>query len=119
MATPQQKLADSLEALEALQARGIVAVRSSDLSRTHRERLLKRGFLQEVMKGWYIASRNDEARDDSTAWYASFWDFCAAYLAARFRKDWSLSPSNPFSFSQGIDPCPGSSWCAHPKRATR
>ena len=92
MATPQQKLADSLEALEALQARGVVAVRSSDLSRTHRERLLKGGFLQEVMKGWYIPSRDDEARGESTAWYASFWDFCAAYLAVRFSNEWSLSP---------------------------
>jgi hypothetical protein len=46
MATPQQKLADALEALAALQKRGLVAVRSSDLSRIHRERLVKGGFLQ-------------------------------------------------------------------------
>jgi hypothetical protein len=47
MATPQQKLADSLETLAALQKRA-VAVRSSDLSRIHRERLVTGGFLQEV-----------------------------------------------------------------------
>ena len=92
MTTPQQKLADSLEALEALQKRGVVALRSSDLSRTHRERLLKGGFVQEVMKGWYIPSRPDEARGESTAWFASFWDFCAAYLTVRFNEKWSLSP---------------------------
>ena len=79
MASPQQKLAESLEVLKALQDRGAVAIRAADLTRTHRERLLKNGFLQEVMKGWYIPGRPDEA-GETTAWYASFWDFCAAYL---------------------------------------
>ena len=60
MATPQEKLASSLEALKALQDEGAVAIRSENLTRTHRERLLKNGFLQEVMKGWYVpASPND------------------------------------------------------------
>jgi hypothetical protein len=101
MATPQQKLADSLEALEVLQKRGVVALRSSDLSRIHRERLLKGGFLQEVMKGWYIPSRPDEARGESTAWYASFWEFCAAYLTVRFNEKWSLSPEQSIFIHTG------------------
>ncbi|MGH8251702.1 MAG: Fic family protein [Steroidobacteraceae bacterium] len=101
MATPQEKLAESLEALEALQKREVVAVRSSDLSRTHRERLLRGGFLQEVMKGWYIPSRPDEARGESTAWYASFWDFCAAYLTERFGEEWSLSPEQSLFIHTG------------------
>ena len=46
------------------------------MSRTHRERLLSNGFLQEVIKGWYIPSRPDEVKGESTAWYASFWRFC-------------------------------------------
>src|SRR5947209_730735 len=101
MATPQQKLADSLVTLEALQERRVVALRSSDLSRIHRERLLKGGFLQQVMKGWYIPSRPDEAGDESTAWYASFWDFCAAYLAVRFNAKWSLSPEQSLFIHTG------------------
>jgi len=92
MASPHEKLAESLEVLKALQDRGIVAVRSRDLTRTHRERLLRNGFLQEVMKGWYIPARRDEAMGESTSWYASFWDFCAAYLQERFGTNWSLSP---------------------------
>ncbi|GMQ74853.1 MAG: Fic family protein [Gammaproteobacteria bacterium] len=92
MASPQEKLADSLEALKVLRKEGTVAIRSADLSRTHRERLVKAGFLQEVMKGWYIPSRPDDAKGESTAWVASYWAFCAAYLSARFGKDWSLSP---------------------------
>ena len=49
MARPYEKLAKSLEILRALQDRGIVAVRSRDLTRTHRERLVKNGFLREVI----------------------------------------------------------------------
>ena len=92
MASPHEKLAGSLAVLRALQERGVVAVRSADLTRTHRERLVKNGFLQEVMKGWYILVLADEARGESTAWYASFWDFCAVYLRERFGTNWSLSP---------------------------
>lgn len=92
MASPSEKLAESLEALRELQDRDIVAVRSADLSRTHRERLLKNGFLQEVMKGWYVPSDPEEQRGESTGWYASFWDFCSAYLEERFGKEWCLSP---------------------------
>jgi hypothetical protein len=80
MASPSEKLAQSLEVLRGLQKEGIVAIRSRDLTRTHRERLAQNGFLQEVIKGWYIAARPDEMEGESTAWYNSFWAFCAAYL---------------------------------------
>ena len=55
MASPSEKLADSLEVLHQLQTSGTIAIRSSDLSRTHRERLLKNGFLEEVIKGCELA----------------------------------------------------------------
>lgn len=92
MAKPSEKLAESLEELHALQTHGKVAIKSGDLARTHRERLIKNGFLQEVMKGWYIPTRPDDNAGESTAWYASFWDFCAAYLEERFGQKWCLSP---------------------------
>jgi len=92
MAGPHKKLAESLEVLQALQARGIAAVRSGDLPRTHRERLLKNGFLRHVMKGWYIPVNPGEPAGESTVWYTSYWGFCAAYLNARFGSNWSLSP---------------------------
>jgi hypothetical protein len=101
MATPQERLAESLEALHALQGQGIVAIRSGDLSRTHRERLLANGFLKEVMKGWYIPARPDETPGDSTAWYATFWDFCGAYLTERFDTTWCLSPEQSLSLHGG------------------
>jgi fido (protein-threonine AMPylation protein) len=102
MATPRQKLAESLEILRQLQAAdGAAAIRARDLSRTHRERLLANGFLQEVIKGWYIPSRPDEVKDESTAWYASFWRFCAAYLEERFGAEWCLSPEQSLSLHAG------------------
>lgn len=101
MATPSEKLAQSLKALHALQARGLVAIRSGELTRTHRERLLKGGYLREVMKGWYIPSRPDEPAGESTAWYASYWAFCAAYLNERFAQDWSLSPEQSLLLQAG------------------
>jgi hypothetical protein len=97
MAAPAEKLASSLEVLQELQEQGAVAIRSSQLTRTHRERLVKNGFLQDVMKGWYIPSRPDEIDGESTAWYASFWDFCAAYLEDRFADKWSLSAEQSLS----------------------
>jgi len=101
MATPQAKLADALQALHDLQGRGVVAIRSRDLSRARRERLLSGGFLKEVIKGWYIPSRPDEAAGDSTAWYASFWDFCAGYLSERFGDEWCLSPEQSLALQAG------------------
>jgi hypothetical protein len=79
MASPQEKLADSLEALEALQRKGAVA----------------------VMKGWYIPARPDERAGESTAWYASFWDFCATYLEERFGDQWCLSPEQSLFLHAG------------------
>src|SRR5579862_7085299 len=102
MATPSEKLAESLEILHGLQsANGAAAIRARDLTRTHRERLLKSGFLQEVIKGWYIPSRPDEVKDESTAWYASFWRFAAVYLEGRFGKNWCLSPEHSLSLHGG------------------
>lgn len=101
MPTPQEKLARSLELLQQLQEQGKVAIKTHDLQRGDRERLLKSGFLREVMKGWYILSRPDEPEGESTAWYASFWGFCAAYFSERFGDDWCLSPEQSVSLHAG------------------
>ena len=119
MASPHEKLAESLEALRALQKRGVVAVRSAGLTRTHRERLVKNGFLQEVMKGWYIPARPDEAPGESTAWYASFWGFCTAYLQERFGANWSLSPEQSLLLHAGNMTVPRQLLVRSPKARNR
>ena len=101
MAAPSEKLARSLEALKALQDRGVVAIRSSDLERLDRERLVANGYLQPVIKGWYVPARPDEIAGESTAWYASFWDFCASYLTERFGNNWCLSPEQSLALHVG------------------
>ncbi len=101
MAAPSEKLARALEALKALQDRGVVAIRSGDLDRLDRERLVRNGFLQPVMKGWYIPARPDEPAGESTAWYTYFWDFCGSYLTERFDKAWCLSPEQSVALHAG------------------
>ena len=101
MATPSDKLAQSLAIFKGLQDSGAIAIRAGDLTRTHRERLLKNGFIQEVMKGWYIPTRPDEPAGESTAWYASFWGFCANYLNSRFSEEWCLGPEQSISLHIG------------------
>ncbi|MGO8840765.1 MAG: Fic family protein [Methyloceanibacter sp.] len=92
MAAPHEKLAASLAELEKLQKGGRRAFRSNELTRSHRERLLKQGFLREVIKGWLISSSLNAEPGDSTPWYASFWQFCASYCEDRFGDQWHLSP---------------------------
>jgi fido (protein-threonine AMPylation protein) len=92
MPKPNEKLAESLAVLQQLQKSGRRVFRSRELSRTHRERLLRNGFLREVMKGWLISSSPGAREGDSTPWLASFWEFCASYCRDRFDDAWHLSP---------------------------
>ena len=92
MATPNEKLADSLAALHSLQKTGRRVFRSGELTRVHRQRLLRHAFLQEVMKGWVISSSPDAQEGESTPWYASYWEFCGLYCNDRFGGQWHLSP---------------------------
>lgn len=102
MATPFEKLAQSLEQLRGLQnEKGIAVIRANDLSRTHKERLVANGFLQEVIKGWYISTRPDELEGNTTSWYMSFWYFASVYLNFRFENDWCLSPEQSLSLHSG------------------
>lgn len=91
MATPNEKLASSLKALKALQDTDRLAIRASDLTRTHRERLVSEGYLRPIVKGWYMPSRPEERPGDSTAWTMSIRQFIRGYCDARFGEDWFLA----------------------------
>ncbi len=101
MATPAENLSNSLEVLKELQDSGKIAIKTSDLSRTNRERLLKNGFLKEVTRGWYISTPADEQPGDSTSWYASYWNFCADYLKDRYGDDYFISPDQSLLIHAG------------------
>jgi hypothetical protein len=101
MSTPSEKLAESLNVLSAVQRRHGGAIRARELSRTHRDRLLQHGFLTRIMNGWLIPSSPGHLEGESTAWYASYWQFCAVYLRERFKTQWCLSPEHSLSLNAG------------------
>jgi hypothetical protein len=92
MSRPNERLADSLAVVQKLQKGGTRVFRSQRLSRTHRERLIRHGFLLEVMQGWLMSSGPNAREGESTPWYGSFWEFCAGYCKDRFGDSWYLSP---------------------------
>jgi hypothetical protein len=106
MATPAEKLADALDTLHALQQRGMLAINTKDISTTYRQRLIKNGFLKEVLKGWYIPSSPQEQAGDSTSWYANYWDFCSAYLADRYEDNYTVSPDQSLQLHSGNQTVP-------------
>ncbi|MBX3162128.1 MAG: Fic family protein [Deltaproteobacteria bacterium] len=92
MPPPNEKLAAALDELRRLQDDGTRIFRSSDLTRTSRERLLKHGFLREVMRGWLMSSSPQTRPGDTTPWFATFWEFCRRYSEDAFGAAWHLSP---------------------------
>ncbi len=103
MATIQEKLAESLVVLKKYQdAHGdnLVIQGADTLGRTHTERLVNCGYLQMVIRGWYIPS-SPGSEGDSTVWYVSYWSFVTAYLDSRFKGAWCLSPELSLYFYSG------------------
>ena len=101
MATPSEKLAASLEILKALQDKGKIAIKRSELTRTHKDRLLKNGFISEVYSGWFIISSPENKEGDSTSWYSSYWKFCAQYLNFKYKNQWCMSAEQSLMIHAG------------------
>ena len=101
MATPSEKLAASLEILKALQDKGKIAIKRSELTRTHKDRLLKNGFISEVYSGWFIISSPENKEGDSTSWYSSYWKFCAQYLNYKYKNHWCMSAEQSLMIHAG------------------
>jgi Fic/DOC family protein len=99
--TLQERLATALEALKGLQERGIQAIPGPEFSRADREALLRAGFLKKVIRGWYIPTRLDEAKGDTTAWYASMREFIASYAQKRFGEGWHVNPEQSLLLRSG------------------
>ncbi len=107
MATPGEKLAESLETLKNLyDKKGVLAIKTSEISRTHRERLIKNGFLKEVTKGWYITTNPNEHPGDSTTWYTSYWHFNSRYLQERYGQGYCISAEQSITIYSGNNRVP-------------
>lgn len=99
MATPQQALAAALQRVRD-RATGEV-VRGPDITRPDRLLLTKRGFLVEIIKGWYALTTPQAEPGDTTFWHAHFWGFASAYLRHRFGPDYSLSAEHSLDLWTG------------------
>ena len=86
------RLAAALEILTGLQQGGRHVFAGSEIPRTARDRLKRQGFLQPIVKGWWMSTSPPALPGDTTPWYASFWEFCARYCNERFGEEWHLSP---------------------------
>ena len=91
MVSPNEKLAASLTILQDQQGMDRHVFRSEEFDREHRERLVRNGFLRPIIQGWLMLSDPATPPNDTTPWYASFWEFCARYGAHRFTDQWHLS----------------------------
>lgn len=116
MATPSEKLAQSLGVLKAFQNdKGIAIIKADQLTRSHKDRLLENGFIKEILKGWYMSSRPNEKPGDTTSWYMSFWSFASVYINSRFENEWCLSPEQSLSILSGNFTVPGQLIVRSPK----
>ena len=86
------RIAKPLARLHALiKRKGSNVFHTSELARPDREILEKNRWLEEIVRGWYLAIRPDLTKGDSTAWYANFWDFLRIYLQHHYGTEYCLS----------------------------
>ena len=76
-----QKIGEVLERIHTIvqNQNGSHILHTSQVSRLDRELMVRSGWLQEIIKGWYLLVRPDGKEGDSSAWYASFWNFVSVY----------------------------------------
>lgn len=89
---PKQPIHEALSRIQKLvKKKGSPILYSSEILRKDRELLVKNRWLQEIIRGWFLVIRPDLPVGDSTAWYASFWDFLKVYLEYHYGKEYCLS----------------------------
>lgn len=108
MATIAELLATSLAALKKVQQDDdFMIVKSGELSPTHIKRLVANNFLKPIIKGWYVVTDPRTLPGDSTAWYASFWNFILRYATERYGNEWCLSAEQSLAIYSGSSIVPG------------
>lgn len=76
-------------------------IQSQDLDRGVRERLVQAGYLEEVMRGWYLLT-TPAGVGTTTLWFGSYWAFVSQYLKDRFGEDdYCLSPESSLELHTG------------------
>lgn len=118
MASIQEKLADSLAVLKEYQERtdGAIIHGQNALGTTHTRRLVQNGYLEQIIKGWYMCTFPG-MEGDTTAWYVSYWSFIASYSNSRFGDQWCLTPEESLDFYAGCSVVPRQLIIRSPKAA--
>jgi hypothetical protein len=89
---PQRDLAEALRRAQAAASSHIL--RTAQLPRRARTLLQQRGFLVEIIKGWYALTTPQARPGDTSFWHLHFWSFVSAYLQARYGQRYCLSPEH-------------------------
>lgn len=102
MASVQEKIAASLAVLKDYQDKhaDILIKGVETLGKTHTTRLIEAGFLEPIIKGWYMPTFPGR-EGDSSVWYACFWQFVTAYFNSKYGDDWCLTPEESLAFHSG------------------
>ena len=104
---PNELLSESLAALmKKTGDSGIL--KSSDISRSHFERLRHSGFLREIMNGWYLITKPTEPDALKAQWDSRFWTFVSLYLAECCKDDYCLSSEDSLFLETGRTSIPQS-----------
>ena len=86
------RIADALKEAGKVSNEGVIS--SDKLSVKSREILTNSGFLERIVRGWYMLV-SSVSSGSSTAWFSMFWPFVRQYLAERFGKEgYCLSPQS-------------------------
>ena len=93
-------LASSLETARAISFQNLV-VRSVDLSRIHRERLLKADCLIPIYSGYYFLSSPLMERDLGSLYNQGYWVFMSRYLSDKTGGEYCLNPQASLNLHTG------------------
>ena len=87
----RDKLARAVVELHAIVGSEGGVVRGSELKNPTRLLLMKKGFLREILKGWYFVSDPLAEAGDITPFLANFWAYLGKYLGERFGENYCLT----------------------------
>lgn len=105
MTQQRQALAAALDRIQKAAKEDLL--RSSDVSRSDRERAQAAGWLHPIIKGWYVVGSEAAAQPGSTVlWYSHFWQFVRRYLKDRFGEGYCLNAETSLDLQVGTTTVP-------------
>ena len=94
-----ERIANALGEARRISDEGIIT--SDKLSAKAREILTNAGFLERIVRGWYMLV-SPESSGSSTAWFSMYWPFVRQYMTERFgEKGYCLSPQSSLDIYTG------------------